>query len=296
MLTGIVVGAFGVAALMQQTDTIVQANGANRLELENLRGEVVVRTWDRDAVRIRADHPASRAIDIHRTGRGISIEVHAERGMGLSGSVDFDLTVPAGFDLHLEGMALDVDVQGVEGQVEITTIQGPIRVVGGRGPISLESVNGPITVEEAGGKLEVNGVAGGVNIRNCSGDIVAQSVGGSITLEGITSRDVEVGSVGGTVRYEGTIEDNGVYSFGSHGGQIWIYLPGDLNARVDVVTLAGSIEVDYPGAPSEPTRGRGIPGLNEKELTFELGSGSARVEVETFGGTVHILRQGAGGH
>jgi hypothetical protein len=29
-----------------------------------------------------------------------------------------------------------------------------------------------------------------------------------------------------------------------------------------------------------------------KELTFELGTGSARIEVETFGGTVHILRRG----
>lgn len=295
MLTGIVIGALSAAALIQQTDTIIPLEDATRLDLENLKGAVVVRAWDRGEVQVKAEHPDSRSINISRSRRGISIEVEVHRGLGLTGSVDFELTVPRTLDLHLEGMALDVDIQGAEGQVEVTTIQGPIRVVGGRGNIVLESVNGEITVDGADGNLEVNGVAGGVTIRNCSGNIVAESVGGPITLQGITSSDVEVGSVGGTVRYEGTIEDEGAYSFGSHGGQIWLYFPPDINARVDVVTLAGTIEVDYPGAPSEPTQGRGIPGLNEKELNFDLGTGSARVDVETFGGTVHILRQGSGG-
>ena len=85
-----------------------------------------------------------------------------------------------------------------------------------------------------------------------------------------------------------------MYNFGSHGGQVWLYLPVDMNARVEAVTLAGNIVVDFPGAPSEPTRGHGIPGLTEMELSFEVGTGSAQIEVETFGGTVHILRRGAG--
>ena len=60
------------------------------------------------------------------------------------------------------------------------------------------------------------------------------------------------------------------------------------------LALAGDIEIDYPGAPTEPTRGHGIPGLSEKELTFEVGTGSARIEAETFAGYIHILRQGGG--
>ena len=294
MLTGIVIGVLSASAMIQQTDTTIQANGASRLELDNLRGDVVVRVWDQDAVRVIADHPSSRAIDIDRSGRTIRVDVDVERGMGLSGSVDFEITVPRGFDLELEGMAIDVDIEGAEGAVEVTTVHGPIRVRGGRGTISLESVNGEVVVEGAEGDLSVTGMAGGVTIRNCSGDIFAESVGGSLTLEGIRSSDVEAGTVGGTVRFEGEILDGGVYTFGSHGGQVWVYLPEGINARVDAITLAGDIEVDYPGAPSEPTRGRGIPGLSEKELTFEIGTGSARIEVETFGGRVHILRRGSG--
>ena len=294
MLTTIVIGALSAAALIQQTGTIVALDGASRLSLENFRGEVVVRTWDRDAVQVRADHPDTRYIEIDRRGSTVSIEVGTNRGMGIAGSVDFELTVPRGMDLSIEGMALEVDIEGTEGEVEVNTVHGNITLTGGRGSVSLESVNGEIVVDGAEGDLDVSGVAGGVTIRNSSGDIYVEGVGGPVTLQGVTSRDIEAGTVGGALRFEGSIMDGGIYTFGTHGGQIWLYLPEAMNARVEAVTLAGSIEVDYPGAPSEPTRGHGVPGLREMEVTFETGTGSARVDVETFGGTIHILRAGGG--
>jgi len=294
MFTTIVVGALSAAALIPQTDTIVEAGGASRLSLENFRGEVVVRTWDRDAVQIRADHSSSRHIDIDRRGSAIDVEVAADRGMGIAGSVDFQLTVPRGMDLSIDGMALEVDIQGTEGEVDVNTIHGNITLVGGRGSISLESVNGEVLVEGAEGDMDITGVSGNVTVRNSSGDIYVDGVGGSVTLQGVTSRDVEAGTVGGSLRFEGAIMDGGAYTFGTHGGQIWLYLPERMNARLEAVTLAGDIEVDYPGAPSEPTRTEGVPGLREKEVRFETGSGSARIEVESFGGTIHILRSGGG--
>lgn len=294
MFTAILIGALSASALIQQTDTIVDARGASRLSLENFRGEVVVRTWDRDAVQIQADHPDTRYVDIEHHGSTIEIDVETERGMGFTGSVDFHLTVPAGMDLEIEGMAVEVDVQGVGGEVDISTIHGSITVVGGRGNITLESVNGSITVEGAEGDIEVTGVAGNIDLSDCSGDIMVEAVGGSVAMTGIRSRDVEAGTVGGTLRFEGEIQDGGIYTLGTHGGQIWLYLPTDINARIEAITLAGGMEVDFPGAPSEPTRNRGIPGLSEKEITFQVGNGSARVEVETFGGTIHILRAGSG--
>lgn len=293
MLTTIVVGALSAAALIPQTDTIVAANGATRFSLESFRGEVVVRTWDRDAVQIKADHPSTRYIEIDRRGSAIHVDVGTERGMGFSGSVDFEITVPRGMDLSIEGMAVEVNIEGAGGEVEVNTVHGNITLLGGRGTISLESVNGVVTVDGAEGDMDVTGVSGGVTIRNSSGDIYVEGVGGSVTLQGVTSRDIEAGTVGGSLRFEGSILDGGVYTFGTHGGQIWLYLPENMNARLEAITLAGDIEVDYPGAPTEPSRGEGIPGLREKELTFETGTGSARIDVETFGGSVHILRAGA---
>jgi DUF4097 and DUF4098 domain-containing protein YvlB len=294
MITSLFLGALSAAALIQQTDTIVAANGATGLEVELLRGEVVVRTWDRNEVRIQATHPESRYLEIDRSGETISLELETERGLGLSGTVSFDLTVPRAFDLNVEGMAVSVDIEGTEGQVDVTTIHGPIHVRGGRGAIDLESVNGEIIVEGAEGTLDVTGVAGGVSILDCSGEISAESVGGSLTMEGIRSRDVEAGTVGGTLRYDGSIESGGRYTFGSHGGEIWLFLPPGMDARLDATSLVGRIDVDYPGAPAEATRPeRGIPGLRETELSFTSGQGGARIEVETFGGRILIRARGA---
>lgn len=292
MITGIVIGALSAAAFLPQTDTIVQANGASRLELSSMQGEVTVLAWDRDAVQVKADHSDSFSIDISRSGSTISVEPEVNRGYGMSGGADFEITVPRGFDLDIEGMALDVDIRGVEGQVEVGTVHGPITLIGGTGNIVLESVNGAVHLEGAQGDIDVTGIAGGVTIKDCSGDIYAESVGGDLILEGVRSSDVEIGSVGGDMRYEGTIEDGGTYNFGSHGGRIYLFLPANVNAQFDMISLAGDIVIDYPGAPSEPVKGRGIPGMSGKELSFELGTGSARIEVETFGGTVHIRRAG----
>jgi DUF4097 and DUF4098 domain-containing protein YvlB len=294
LTTTIVVGALSAAALLQQTDTTLALNGASRLSLENFRGEVVVRTWDRDAVQIRADYRSSRHVEIDRHGSTIHIEVGTDRGMGIAGTVDFQLTVPPNLDLSIEGMALGVDIEGSRGEVEVNTVNGNISLRGGRGAIDLESVNGEITVDGAEGDMDITGVAGEVTVRNSSGDIYVEGVGGSITLQGIRSSDIEAGTVGGSLRFEGAIQEGGVYTFGTHSGQIWLYLPEEMSARVEAVTLAGSIEIDYPGAPAEPTRSHGMPGLREKELTFETGAGSARIEVESFAGTIHILRAGGG--
>ncbi len=292
MLTGIVVGALSAAALIQPTDTIVQVNGATRLELESFQGKVVVRTWDRDAVQVQAEHSDRHSIRVRRSGNVISVEPDVERGLSFANAVDFELTVPRAFDLNIEGIMLDVDIDGIQGEVEVGTVHGPIRVSGGSGSVVLGSVNGTIDLEGASADMEITGVAGAVTIRNCNGDLYAESIGGALTMEGIRSSDVEAGTVGGTLRFEGDVLDGGRYNFGSHVGEIWLRLPTSMNADVEIVTLAGDIEVDLPGAPSEPTRAEGYPGLNKKELAFQMGNGSARIEVETFGGTVHIQRRG----
>ncbi len=220
MFTSIVIGALSAAGMIQQTDTIIDAGDASRLALESFRGEVVVRTWDRHAVQVNADHPSSRFIEIDKGGNTIHVEVGRDRGMGFSGTVDFEISVPRSMDISIEGMALDVDIDGAGGEVDVHTIHGNITLSGGRGSVSLETVNGSIEVEGADGDIDVTGVAGEVTITDSSGDIYVEAAAGSITLQGVTSRDIEAGTVGGSLRFEGSILDGGQYTFGTHAGQI----------------------------------------------------------------------------
>lgn len=275
--------ALTVLAAVQQTDTTVSARGLARLELDNDGGQVVIGTWDRDEIRIVAEHSSRTFIEIERSGDVLSIEADARRGP--TTIVDYDLTVPARLGLGVEGMFTDITIEGSDGEIEVETLQGAIRIVGGRGSIVAESTNGEISVEGAQGSIELNGVSRGIEIINSSGQITAESVGGSVIMRGITADMVEVGTVGGRIHYEGEIQDGGRYYFGSHGGRVTLQLPPDVNATVTAVSLTGNVRADYPGAPTRFNR-------RERE-SFTLGTGTARIEAETFSGSIVIERQGS---
>lgn len=273
-----------LVALLAQTDTVVSARGVDRLELENDGGQVVVTTWDREEIRIVAEHSSRTFVEIDRSGGILQVEADARRGPATI--VDYQLTVPARLDLTVEGMFTDVTIEGSDGEVAVETLEGAIRIVGGRGSVVAESTNGEISVEGAQGSIEATGVSRGIEITNSSGQIVAESVGGSIILRGITADVVEAGTVGGRIHYEGSIRDGGRYFFGSHGGRITLELPPGVNATVTAVSLTGGVRADYPGAPTRFNR-------RERE-SFTLGDGSARIEAETFSGSIVIQRRGTG--
>ncbi len=268
----------------QATDTTVSAQGLDRLELENDGGQIEVSTWDRNEIRIVADHSSRTYIEIDR--RGDVLEVEAEARRGPTTIVDYELTVPRDLNLDIEGMFTDVTIEGADGEIQVETLEGAVRIVGGRGTIVAESTNGEITVDGADGSIELIGVSQGIEITNSSGQIAAETVGGSIVMTGIRADVVEAGTVGGQIHYEGLIEDGGHYYFGSHGGRVTLDLPGNVNATVTAVSLTGSVRADYPGAPTEFSR-------RERE-SFTLGSGSAQIEAETFSGPIVIRRRGAG--
>ena len=51
-----------------QTDRTVTVTKGTRLSVNNDAGEVVLRTWDRDSVRVQASHNARTTIDIQTAG------------------------------------------------------------------------------------------------------------------------------------------------------------------------------------------------------------------------------------
>jgi DUF4097 and DUF4098 domain-containing protein YvlB len=282
MLTTLTIGALALVTSIQATDTTFAAQGAHTLELENAGGSVVVRTWDQDQVRVVADHSRRTEIDI-----GIDdgvVEIEPEGSMGPATVVDFQITIPRGMHLVIEGMYTDVDAEGLGGDVEVETLQGNVHIRGGDGDIMVESVNGEVRIEGARGRIEATSVSQPVWLTDVSGEVMVETVSGSIRMSGISSDRVDAGTVTGRIIYEGTITNNGRYFFGAHSGQIVLALEEGVNARVTATTLSGSLSGTYPGLPQNiDTRSRD---------GFTLGNGSAEVEIETFSGSIVIRRKG----
>jgi len=211
-------------------------------------------------------------------GQVVTVKASSRRGMPQS--VEYDVTVPKGMALTLSGLYTDIKVTGVEAEISAETVQGEITVTGGSGYVSLKSVEGEVTLEGCRGRIEVSSVNEGVTVRGCNGDINAETVNGDIELTGIESSAVDASTVNGDITYEGALRDAGRYRLSTHDGDVNVTIPARSNASVTVATLNGDFESCFPVQ---------LTGVTPRHrFTITLGSGSAKVELESFNGDIKL--------
>lgn len=272
----------GMLAMAQQTDTTVSVRPNARLEIENFSGRVVVRTWERNQVRIQAEHGRRDRVEVSASPSVVRVET--EGRMGPAVEVDYTITVPTSMSLDVSGTYLEIDMQGVQGEVEAETVDGNVSVSGGSGRIRLESVQGQIVLSNARGRIDVSTVNRGIHLANITGDVVAETVNGPIIMDRITASSVDATTVNGTIVYDGSIRDGGDYMMATHNGGIWLVVPPSTNATVSVSTFNGKLDTSFNVTIKESS--------SKRRFNFALGNGSAKVDLETFGGDVRLRRPG----
>lgn len=280
--------ALTLAAALQQgsmpTDTTVTVPAGARLSLQNMGGEVTIRTWDRNQVRIQADHSSRTTIGVELSGSVLRLVPRGSGGMGWSGSVDYQLTVPAAMDLDLDGMGLDVTIEGTRGAVKVNTVEGSIIVRGPATSLSLTTVSGGITVAGARGRVELHAVSDDIDVRDMVGDLTAETVSGNVTLLRVDGRRVEAQAVSGDLTFEGPIKADGSYSFMTHSGDLTVAIPEGTSAVLSTAINHGDLSAGFTLPESERT--------SKTRQRFRMGGGGASVELETFSGGIRLVRPG----
>lgn len=265
---------------VQGTDTTVVVRPGTRVEVHNLGGDIIVRTWDRNAVRIQAQHSSRERVEIGYGG--VVLQISASSRRGAPRSVDYTLTVPVAMDLNLSGTYSDISVGGSGGRINVETIQGDVTVRGGGALVTLHSVGGDVDVSGVRGRLEASSTNGAVSVEDVEGEVYAETTNGDVLLEGIRSDNVSATTVNGDVVYRGTISDDGQYRLSTHNGDVTVTVPTGTNATVTVSTFSGDFESDFP-----VTLG---PSRQGKRFTFTIGSGRATMELESFQGSIRLIR------
>lgn len=266
------------------TDQTVAVTRGARLSIDNFAGEVAVKTWDRDQLRVQARHPARTKVDIKTGPTTVSVRATTS---GAPGSVDYEITAPVWMALKIEGTFNFISVEGTQAEVSADTTRGDI-VVRGAGAVTAKSIEGEVIVEGARGRVSASSVQQGIRLTNVSGDISAETNNGSIFLTNVTSSSVELTTINGHIVYEGSVADRGRYRFATHNGHITATIPESANVTFVVRTYNGRFSSQLPAkaAPGEePRQGR--------RLTYTLGNGSAEMEMESFGGHIRVRRPGA---
>jgi hypothetical protein len=268
-------------ALAQQTDTTVAVQPGSRLSVNNYGGEIVIRSWGENRVRVRASHSSRTQVDVSAGTQAVTVRSHGRRG--LPQLTDMEISVPRWMALNLNGVSTHISIEGMDANVAAETVEGDVSLVGGSGAVTLRSIEGEVTVRGAKGRLDVASVDGAIRITETAAEIVAESVDGDIVLQGIDAPAVDANTVDGDIYYEGAIKDGGRYRFASHDGALTVGVPERANVTVVVSSFEGEFDASFPVQITETRRRR---------FTFTLGNGSARLELESFAGDIRLRRPG----
>ena len=273
---------FAMAIIIPMDQTVHVTRGT-KLDVTNFAGDVMVKVWDKDAVRVEVNHSDREAVDVKQADQTVTIRSRSVRG-GPPRSLDYTISVPKWMPISVSGTYADVTLDGVGGDVAVETTRGDIKVSGGSGFVSLKSVQGEITLEKAKGRVEIRSVNGGIRLADISADLSAETTNGSIILDRVDSSNVDLYTVNGNISYDGPIKDKGLYRLTTHNGMIAVAVPERVNAMLTVRTYNGSFRSTFPIKTDDQNP--------RKRFTVTLGNGSAHLELESFGGTIALRRPG----
>lgn len=267
----------------ERIDTTVTMDRGGSLNLSVYSGHVNVTGVPGSQMRVKGvvDRGEMR-FDAHSGSVRMQVEPDGRRG----GSAELDITVPIGTRVQIEGYSAPYTVKGVKGEVKLESMSGNVEVSDAVGRTQIETVSGWIKADQIDGDLRAESVSGRLDISNVTGDIEAASVSGHAWISGAKSRAVKAETVSSSVSYSGTIDPSGTYSFKSNSGRITLAVPADIGATVSLETFSGNVDSDFP-----VTMGAGTNSLGrDSKFEFKIGSGRARITLESFSGNIRIQR------
>jgi hypothetical protein len=228
-----------------------------------LEGRLVLRAFTGSEEKARrvfdAYHLSARSIE----GGGVYVngEFSGSRRHGYSAAAEFNIKLPARFNLDVETQGGDIGVEGaLQGEARLTTGGGDIHTVDIGGPVKVETAGGNINLGNLGARAEVRTAGGSIHVGNVRGDTTIETNGG----------EIQVGQADGTLRAE------------TSGGDIVIAGgPGQVTAS----TAGGQIQVGPMGGSVRAETAGG---------SIRLQGARGRVVADTEGGSIDLLQVGAG--
>jgi DUF4097 and DUF4098 domain-containing protein YvlB len=263
------------------SDETVAVTRGTRLSVNSFAGEVVIRAWDRDSVRVQGRHSGRARVSIRPTGPALVVSAS-----GAPAAVDFEINVPVWMPLKVDGTYIFISIEGTQADISAETVRGDVVIKGGASSIVAKSIEGEVVLEGGRGRINLSSVNQGISITGASGEIAAETVNGHITLTNVEASSAELGSVNGTIKYDGTVSGSGKYRFSTHNGNIAVGVPENASAAFTVRTYNGSVNTNLPLQGGGETR-RG------QRVTYTLGAGNADFELESFGGTIQLRKRGS---
>lgn len=262
-----------------------------RVEIDNLKGRIQVRAWERNEVHVSGSLGEGVEKLVIEGDRGhLVVRVQYPKQIGAwrgdrTGPTDLQLQVPLRADLDIESVSADIDIDGVApGDLGIDTVSGDVVAAAAPQHVDIDSVSGDLRVTVNSADVKIETVSGDVLLRGrLTGRVHGETVSGDLSIDSVGERlrRVSTGTVSGDVAMRVALADGGQIKSESVSGDIRLHLPKALSARVSGESFSGTLRA--PGAKIEKEEFG--PGSS---FWQRYGSGAGEIRLETFSGDAEL--------
>jgi DUF4097 and DUF4098 domain-containing protein YvlB len=271
-----------------------------KVDISNVSGNIEVRTWAQDQVKIQAlkvseassldkakENAAKVNIEVAEEGNVLRIETKYPKnlfgGSSINVSVDYWLWIPEKASLEANNISGNVDVEGPGGPVDLSAISGDINLRKASKGADCSTISGNLAATGVIGDVFLKSVSGDIKATRIKGSVQAETVSGSLEMLDISEASVvRLKALSGDVVYRGRINREGTYTLKSHSGGISMFLPADSAFDFEAGTFSGSIESDFEIKMSGK--------ISEKEMRGVVNGGGASVKLSSFSGDIKLKK------
>ena len=240
--------------------------GALRIEVNNYQGRVEVRT-------------------VYPRGNN----------RGISASVDYVISVPAGATVAVKSISGDLDIANVRGEVRAEAISGTVTITNTPNVSLAKTVSGDVVARDIGtesalvlGTVSGDVVASGLKVRT----LEAGTISGEVRLSGSQIERLEAKALSGNIYFDAPLVKGGRYEFTSHSGDVRLTLSGNTGFELDADTFSGSVRSDIPVTLRSVGQTRaGERRGSQRAIRGTFGDASAILSVRSHSGSVVITKK-----
>ena len=260
-----------------------------RVEIDNLKGRVEVRAWDRPEVKITGTLGTGVQKLVVEGDRGaLHIEAKYPNRANNTEPTVLVVQVPLQADLEISTVSANIDVHGVAPrELSLESVSGDIVANGAPRRAAVESVSGDVVLTFNSGDVEASAVSGDLTLNGrLNGEVSVETVSGNMRVDsrGERLRRLSASTVSGDAELKAALAPDGEISMESVSGDLTLIAPRDLSAKVSGESFSG--DLNAPGAKIE--REEFGPGSS---FHTRYGAGKGEVRIETFSGDATLRLQ-----
>lgn len=269
-----------------------------------LTGDVKINGWDRNEVRVFIKDGIDINISVRqkdaKSGVPVMIAVTGKLPEGgkhkdklasecIRGN-EIEIDVPRNAALIIKGqeMSISIDsvrkafVKNIGGNITLRNVLAGVEALTYEGDVSVSDSSGPINLENASGNI----LAFNVKPAEVGDTFKVKTSSGKLFLQQVEHRQMEAGSISGSILFAGNLLSGGQYRFSTSNGQIGVTIPAASSFTVVASYGYGHFFSEVPLKVSTQNNVGGV-----KVITAAAGTGDATLNITTNTGSIKIKKQ-----